>query len=195
MLVKRNALLAQRFFPMQRVGRLGVAQHPLVVRLLKIPDVPHLELPVIRIVQRRDNESPMFEVPFGGIALPRRFHGIDNRLLRPVRFGKDALHPVKAIKDEIVEKQLLFRPDVEEGDIVVRRYVRIQRVDRSPPRYDVLHLPLKIECLRRVFPFRSIRHQLLLSMLYGQTHCRSDLQVATKPSFFRKTRFLPSIIP
>ena len=164
-LVKGDAFLAQRLFPMQRGGRLGVAQHPLVVHLFKIPDVPQLELPVIRIVQRRDNESPMAEVPLGGIAFPRQFHRIDNRLLWPIRFGKDALHPFKVIKDEIIEKQLLLRADVKEGDIVIRRYVGIPFVDRSLPRHDVLCLPLKIKRFRQTFPFGAICHQLLLPML------------------------------
>ena len=67
----------------------------------------------------------MAEAPLGGIAFPRHFHRLDDRLFRSIRFGKDALHSFKAIKDEIIEKQLLFRLDVKEENLIIRRNVGI----------------------------------------------------------------------
>ncbi len=46
------------------------------------------------------------------------------------------------IKDEIVQEQLLFCTDVKEGNFVVRRYVRIQDINRSLSSHDVFYLTL-----------------------------------------------------
>ena len=64
---------------------------------------------------------------------PRSSHGsfqcFDDGFVGAVGFGKDARHAVKPIKDVVVEEQLFFRADVQEGHFVVGRYIGIQDVD------------------------------------------------------------------
>ena len=62
------------------------------------------------------------------------------------------------VEDVIVQEQLSLRPDVQEGDLVVGRKIRIPSFHRPLSRQRVLYFALQIQRLRQALFFRYTDH-------------------------------------
>ena len=137
-----DARLPQRTLPREGIRRFGIAEHlACAVRIARERlRVPHLELAVIGVIERRGNERIERGLFPGQAAVLQQQLGV---LLRS---DDHALDFVQVLQDEVVDEQLLFRADVQEGQFVVRREVRIgHRLVWPPPRERVFDLALQVQ--------------------------------------------------
>ena len=154
----RQTFVAQRLFPVDTVGRFGIAQH--LTRVKRVAgqglDVPHLEFPVFRVLDRAGRKRVV-------VYLPRQVADLENWLFGTVRFGDHPFHILKVINDKVVQKQLFLRTDVEKRNLVIGHEVRIlPAFNRAPARQRVVDLPLDVQRFGEASLFRFIRHVRLV---------------------------------
>ena len=137
-----DARLPQWTLPREGIPRFGIAEH--LACAIRIAGerlrVPHLELAVIGVIERRGNERIERGLFPGQAAVLQQQLGV---LLRSDDYALDF---VQVLQDEVVDEQLLFRADVQKGQFVVRREVRIgHRLVGPPARERVFDLALQVQ--------------------------------------------------
>ena len=157
----RQTSVAQRLFPVDTVGRFGIAQH--LTRVKRVAgqglDVPHLEFAVVGVLDRTGRKRVV-------VNLPRQVTDLKNRFVGTVRFGDQPFHILKVINDKVVQKQLFLRTDVEKRNLVIGHKVRIlPALNRALARQRVFDLPLDVQRFGDASLFRFFRHACLVLLL------------------------------
>ena len=162
-LLVRQAQTTQRLLPVEAVGRLGVAQH--LARIERIArqrlDIPQLKLLVLRVV-----DSPRRAGVGVGRVLPRQVAHFEDAALRAVGRGDAALDTVKVVEDEVIQDELFFGPNVDKGNLVIRRDIGVNRLQRPAASQHILGFTLQVQRFGDALGFRD-RHRVSFSPRLG----------------------------